>query len=86
MNENYIPETLEQCKQYYLPPIKKYITCSDFGNPDGMNGSCHWCLEMCPYQFEMCHDESLLRNLIKNKSKDDAVKFIEEYKRRTYSS
>ena len=21
-----------------------------------MNGSCHWCLEMTPYQFEMCWD------------------------------
>lgn len=59
MNKNYIPETLEQCKQHYIPPVKQY------GHLDGMNGACHWCKEMCPYQFEMCWDESWLKNLAK---------------------
>lgn len=85
MNKNnFVPETLEQCKQHYIPPIEQYISCSEFGHSDGMNGSCHWCKEMCPYQFEMCRDESWLRNLIKNRSKEDAVKFIEDYKQKTY--
>lgn len=86
MNKNYVPETLEQCKQHYIPPIEQYICCFEFGHSDGMNGSCHWCKEMCPYQFEMCRDESWLRRLIKSRPKEDAVKFIEEYKQKIYKS
>lgn len=84
MNKNFVPETLEQCKQHYIPPINQYISCSEFGNSDGMNGSCHWCKEMCPYQFEMCRDESWIQSLMKNKSREDAEKFIEYYKQEIY--
>ena len=86
MNKNFVPETLEQCKQHYVPPIKKYISCSEFGHSDGMNGSCHWCKEMCPYQFEMCQDESWIKGLLKNKSREEAMGFIEKYKKKNYNS
>ena len=46
VTKDFIPETLEWCKHHYVPPMDMYITCCDFGNNDGMNGSCHWCLEM----------------------------------------
>lgn len=87
---NFVPETLEQCQQHYVPPIDKYISCEDFGNPDGMNGSCHWCLHMCPYQWEMCNDEAWIRGLlspgarIPAKTREDAIEFIEGYKQCKY--
>lgn len=86
LNTNFVPETLEQCNQHYVPPIKKYISCSEFGQSDGMNGSCHWCREMCPYQFEMCQDESWLRGLLKNKNREEAIEFIENYKRKNHNA
>ena len=87
-NLDYIPETLEQCEEYYLPPIAKYISCEEFGNIDGMSGGCHWCSKMTPYQWWMCRDESQLRRLVKPRfnrpalSKEDAIKYIEKYKKR----
>lgn len=49
---------------------------------DGMNGSCHWCLEMTPYQFEMCWDATSVNSYrrMKGWSKEKAVSFIEDYK------
>ena len=44
-------ETLEQCETQYLPPVPRFISCPSFGQSDGMDGSCHWCKEMTPYQF-----------------------------------
>ena len=85
---NFIPETLEWCKRHYVPPIEEYIRCPDFGNVDWMNGSCHWCLEMCPYQCEMCRDESWVRGLlspaarIQAKTRKEAAEFIESYKQK----
>lgn len=58
---NFIPETLEWCRKHYVPPIEKHISCKYFGNCDGMNGSYHWCLEMTPYQWEMCSDETRVK-------------------------
>ena len=89
-SDNYIPETLEQCKQHYLPPIKTYITCPDFGKSDGTNGSCWWCKEMTPYQWYMCSDETwvqgLLSPLARKRCKDraEAITFIKEYKQRAF--
>jgi hypothetical protein len=77
-----VPETIEDCKRYYIPPNKKYITCSEFGHMDGMNGSCHWCMEMTPYEWHMCRDEDHLRSLMKKMLKEEAIRFIEDYKRR----
>lgn len=54
---HFVPETLDWCKKHYVPLIKQYISCNEFGYCDGMNGSCHWCREMTPYQWEMCRDE-----------------------------
>jgi hypothetical protein len=45
-----VPETLDWCASHYVPPIKDHIHCPDFGKLDWMDGSCHWCLEMYPYQ------------------------------------
>lgn len=83
---NFVPETIDWCNRHYVPPIKKYINCEGFGHPDPMDGGCHWCLEMCPYQWEMCHDESWLRGLLSPiacrpaKSREEAIEFIENYK------
>ena len=83
---NFVPETLDWCKSHYVPPIQEYITCKVFGKLDGTDGSCHWCKEMTPYQFEMCWDESWIRGLLsptacKHKNtREEAIEFIEEYK------
>ncbi len=81
-------ETIEQCNQEYLPPVRKFINCSDFGKMDGMCGSCHWCLEMTPYQWYMCRDKGHF-DRIKAKYPDLSdmyiAKQIEAYKKRVYS-
>lgn len=83
---NFVPETLDWCQRHYVPPIKEYISCAEFGHSDPMNGSCHWCLEMCPYQWEMCQDEDRVRSLLSPiarkpaKSREEAIVFIENYK------
>lgn len=85
-----MPETLEWCRQHYVPPVKKYITCECFGHHDPMNGSCHWCHEMTPYELEMCTDEDWVRGLlspiarIPAKSREQAIEFIEKYKQKHY--
>lgn len=85
---NFIPETLDWCKRHYVPPIKEHIHCPDFGNVDWMNGSCHWCHEMCAYQCQMCMDESWIRGLIsdaariKSPTREAAIEFIEDYKQK----
>lgn len=88
MCDVYVPETLEQCKTNYLPPNYKYICCNEFGNPDGMVGSCIWCLEMTPYQFEMCNDESKIKSLCNNKkiTRQEAIKLLSEQKERRYNN
>lgn len=83
---DFVPETLDWCQRHYVPPNERYITCPEFGYPDSMEGSCHWCLEMCPYEWEMCHDESWVRGLLSPiackpaKSREEAIAFIENYK------
>ena len=80
-------ETLEQCETQYLPPVPRFISCPSFGQSDGMDGSCHWCKEMTPYQFYMCQDESWLRNTErcckfsdKPFSREDAINSLNEFK------
>lgn len=85
---NFVPETLKWCEQHYVPPVTEFVTCSEFGHPDPMNGSCHWCLEMCPYEWEMCQDESWVRSLLSPfarklcKTREEAAEFIEDYKQK----
>lgn len=84
-----IPETLTWCRSHYVPPVQKYITCQDFGHTDGMNGGCWWCMEMTPYQWHMCRDESWIRSLIDalsklpKKTRAEAIAFIDSYKQRS---
>lgn len=88
MDNNFVPETLTWCRQHYVPPVKEHIHCPEFGNSDGMSGSCWWCMQMTPYQWHMCKDESWVRGLmspcarIQCKDRSEAVQFIEEYKQR----
>lgn len=83
---NLIPETLKWCMNHYVPPIKDYIICKEFGKCDGTNGSCYQCMELTPYQFEMCSDETWLLGLIppsacsRYNTREKATEFIEEYK------
>ena len=87
---NFMPETLEQCRKHYVPPNEDYITCKMFGCIDGMNGSCHWCREMTPYQWHMCYDENWVKSLlspaacIQASTKEEAIQFIESYKQKQY--
>ena len=89
---NYTPESLEQCRMHYVPPNKDFITCKEFGCMDGMNGSCHWCREMLPYQWYMCWDESWIKSLlspaacIPASTRNEAIEFIESYKQKNYTS
>lgn len=90
MDNNFVPKTLTQCKQHYIPPVKEYIHCPDFGKCDGTVGSCWWCKEMTPYQWHMCSDETwiqgLLSPLARKRCKDraEAINFIKEYKQRVF--
>lgn len=79
---NFIPETLEWCTKHYTPPIKAYINCSEFGNCDGTNGFCWRCMEMTPYQFEMCCDENWVKTLLLSRcnTREEAAEFIENYR------
>lgn len=83
-----IPETLTQCRCHYVPPIDEYIHCVGFGHADATNGSCWWCMEMTPYQWHMCQDETWVRGLISEaaripcKDRAEACMFIEEYKQK----
>lgn len=83
-------ETLDQCRRNYCYPVKKYISCDDFGHVDGTNGSCHWCLEMTPYQWEMCSDESWKRSMLSpigkmhGRTEEEATRFINEYKHKHF--
>ena len=88
---NFIPETLDWCKEHYVPPVKEYIHCTSFGDCDGMDGSCHWCREMSPYQWYMCYDENWVRSLMSPivrtpaNSREEAAEFIEKYKQQHYT-
>lgn len=74
-------ETLEQCRTHYCKPIQKYISCKEFGKLDGMDGSCHWCREMTPLQFEMCWDESTVCNYERcGKAREEAIQLVEKKK------
>lgn len=81
-------ESLGQCQENYCYPVQKYISCEIFGYSDGMNGGCHWCLEMTPYQWYMCQDEGFKRSLMKQKphgkglNEGEAIEFIQERKSR----
>ena len=86
VDKDFIPETLTWCRQHYVPPVKEHVHCPDFGKSDGMNGSCWWCMEMTPYQWHMCQDETWVIGLlspvarIKHKDRADAIAFIEQHK------
>jgi hypothetical protein len=86
-----VPETLDWCKQHYTPPVKEHIHCPDFGKCDGTNGGCWWCMEMTPYQWHMCSDETWVRGLLsptarkQHKDRTEAAIFIEDYKQRMYT-
>ncbi len=88
MDNNFVPETLTWCRQHYVPPVQEHIHCPDFGKSDGTNGSCWWCMEMTPYQWHMCKDESWVRGLLSStaripcKNREEASQFIECYKQR----
>ena len=84
----FVPETIDWCKEHYVPPCAKRITCEKFGECDGMDGGCWWCLEMYPYQWHMCSDERWVRGLMSKgarfgpRSRSEAAQFIEDYKQR----
>lgn len=76
-------ETLEQCRSNYCRKVEKYISCDHFGESDGMDGGCHWCLEMTPYQWEMCYDYGHKNNLIQRGcSEKEAIETIQNRKQR----
>ena len=83
-----VPETLTQCRCHYNPPVKEHIHCPDFGKSDGTNGGCWWCMEMTPYQWHMCSDETWLQGLLSStakvpyQSREEAARFIEDYKQK----
>ena len=85
---NAIPETLDWCARHYTPPIKHYINCPDFGKCDGTNGSCWHCMEVTPYQHEMCADETWVTGLLSPyackhcETREEAAEFIENHKQK----
>lgn len=85
-NEKQVPETLMQCRNHYNPPVQRFISCGQFGKLDCMDGGCYWCMEMTPYQWHMCIDESWVRELLSpssrmhTNSREEAINFIENYK------
>jgi len=85
-DNNYVPETLSWCRKHYVPPVSQHIACPQFGNRDGMDGGCWWCMEMTPYQWHMCGDEGWLRRLMSpfggSMTKDQGIAFIESSKQK----
>lgn len=87
-NPRHTPETLTECREHYVEPNSEYINCAEFGHKDSTNGGCWWCMEMLPYQWHMCSDESWVRSLtspcskLGEKSRDAAIQFIESYKQK----
>ena len=78
----YVPETREQYRERYIPPNPKHINCESFGHMDGMSGSCLWCKEMCPYQWEMCKDEDEVRRyLFRGCKRNEAIDLIDKTKK-----
>ena len=83
-----VPETLDWCRKHYTPPVEEHIHCPDFGKSDGTNGGCWWCMEMTPYQWYMCSDETWVRGLlsptarVKYKTREEAAAFIEDSKQK----
>ena len=81
-----VPETLDWCDTHFVPAIKEHITCKRFGKPDGMDGGCHWCAEMTPYQFKMCGDEYHANNLLsplacrRQNTIEEAREYVQEHK------
>lgn len=88
--EGYVPETLDWCKIHYVPVSIKHIHCTDFGDRDRMDEGRRWCMEMTPYQWHMCVDETWLQSLIKSsggvkgKSRKESALFIENYKNSSF--
>ena len=88
VEKSVVPETLTQCRCHYNPPVKEHIHCPDFGKSDGTDGGCWWCMEMTPYQWYMCSDETWLRGLlsptarVKYKTREEAAAFIEDSKQK----
>lgn len=86
MEKAFVPETLSWCRKHYVPKVEKYITCKEFGHSDGMDGACWWCMEMTPYQWHMCCDETWVKSLMRSfgntqgMQRDEAEEFIEGYK------
>lgn len=85
---DFVPETLSWCRKHYVPKVDRYITCKEFGHSDGMDGACWWCMEMTPYQWHMCCDETWLRSLTRTidktprMNKNEGIEFIEQYKQK----
>jgi hypothetical protein len=81
---------MKDYKIKYNLPDYSHIECMVFGSCDGTDGSCHYCQEETPYQFEMCSDYCWKRNLISSLSKipncseEEAINFINNYKRKRY--
>ena len=86
MSMIFVPETLTWCRKHYVPKVDRYITCKEFGHSGGMDGACWWCMEMTPYQWHMCQDESFIKSLMRfenmrpRMSREEAKEFIERYK------
>lgn len=86
MEKTFVPETLSWCRKHYVPKVEKHITCKEFGHSDGMDGACWWCMEMTPYQWHMCCDETWVKSLMRSfgntqgMERDEAEEFIEGYK------
>lgn len=86
VDSNFVPPNLDWCREHYVPPIEKHISCGEFGDCDSMDGSCHWCREMTPYQWYMCCDETWIKSLLRfsshnpEKTRKEASEFIEQYK------
>lgn len=75
-------DTVEQCSANHCKLILKYVSCEHFGKIDGMDGSCHTCKEITPYQFHMCSDFKweLTLMLEKGYTQGEAIDFIQKYK------
>lgn len=83
-----VPENLDWCRHHYVTAVEEHIHCPHFGKSDGTDGACWWCMEMTPYQWHMCKDETWVNTLmspaarIRCKTRLDAITFIEEHKQK----
>lgn len=83
--EIFVPHSLEEAHTHYCPPNDDIIKCRQFGWYEPTKRECGYCIQLHPYEAEMCADAVRLRELkqtnpLMKHNNELAINFINEYK------